>query len=70
MRYYAVKSLHYFNNEAIKSIVEEIKRVLITDGYIIVRVNSVNDINYGAGNGEEIEKNFYFNLYLNLNSYA
>ena len=29
------------------------------NGYLIGRVNSVNDINYGAGSGEEIEKNFY-----------
>lgn len=52
-------SLHYFNNETTKSIVEEIKRVLKTNGYLIGRVNSINDINYGAENGEEIEKNFY-----------
>jgi len=39
--------------------VKEIKRVLKCNGYLIARVNSVNDINYGAGNGEEIEKNFY-----------
>lgn len=52
-------SLHYFNDNTTKSIVKEIKRVLKADGYIIGRVNSINDINYGAGNGEEIEKNFY-----------
>lgn len=52
-------SLHYFNNETTIGIVKEIKRVLKTNGYIIGRVNSINDINYGAGNGEEIENNFY-----------
>jgi len=52
-------SLHYFNNDTTKIIVKEIKRVLKGNGYLIARVNSVNDINYGAGSGEEIEKNFY-----------
>ena len=52
-------SLHYFNDDTTKIIVKEIKRVLKSNGYLIARVNSVNDINYGAGSGEEIEKNFY-----------
>lgn len=52
-------SLHYFNKETTKNIVKEIKRVLKANGYLIGRVNSVNDINYGAGNGEKIEENFY-----------
>lgn len=52
-------SLHYFDNETTKSIIKEIKRVLKPNGYIIGRVNSVNDINYGAGNGKEIEERFY-----------
>ncbi|MFA6338193.1 MAG: hypothetical protein WCX26_05690, partial [Saccharofermentanales bacterium] len=29
------------------------------DGYLFIRVNSVNDINYGACQGEEIEHHFY-----------
>lgn len=52
-------SLHYFNGETTKNIVKEIKRVLKTNRYMIGRVNSINDLNYGAGSGEEIEKNFY-----------
>lgn len=52
-------SLHYFNNETTKNIVKEINRVLKPNGYLIVRVNSINDFNYGAGSGKEIEKNFY-----------
>lgn len=52
-------SMHYFNEETTKNIVKEIKRVLKANGYLIARVNSVNDINYGAGSGEEIEENFY-----------
>jgi SAM-dependent methyltransferase len=54
-------SLHYFNDETTKNIVNEIKRVLTTNGYLIGRVNSINDLNYGAGKGEEVEKNFYLN---------
>ena len=52
-------SLHYFNDDTTKIIVKEIKRVLKCNGYLIARVNSVNDINYGSGSGEEIETNFY-----------
>lgn len=29
------------------------------DGYLICRLNSTNDINYGAGSGIEIEENYY-----------
>lgn len=51
--------LHYFSwNETI-NIVHEIKRVLVNGGYLLFRVNSVNDTNFGAGQGIEIEKNFY-----------
>lgn len=52
-------SLHYFDDETTKSIIKEIRRVLKRDGYLIGRVNSINDLNYGAGSGKEIEKNFY-----------
>ncbi len=38
----------------------EIKRILKTDGILLARVASVNDFNFGAGVGEEREKNFYF----------
>ena len=39
-------SLHYFNDETTKNIVKEIKRVLKCNGYLIARVNSVNDSNF------------------------
>jgi hypothetical protein len=44
-------SLHYFSWDETKKIVNEIKRVLKEDGFLLVRVNSVNDTNYGAGKG-------------------
>lgn len=52
-------SLHYFNDETTKKIIKELKRVLKAKSHLIVRVNSINDINYGAGEGEEIENHFY-----------
>ena len=52
-------SLHYFNDNTTKKIIKELKRVLKAKGHLIIRVNSINDINYGAGEGEEIEKHFY-----------
>ena len=38
----------------------EIKRILKTDGILLARVASINDFNFGAGVGVELEKNFYF----------
>lgn len=52
-------SLHYFNDATTKGIIKEIKRILKPSGYLIGRVNSINDINYGALSGTEIEKYFY-----------
>ena len=52
-------SLHYFDDETTKKIIKDLKRVLKEKSYLIFRVNSINDLNYGAGEGEEIEKHFY-----------
>ncbi len=52
-------SLHYFKSDDTKRILLEIQRVLKRDGYLIFRVNSVNDVNHGAGKGKEIERNLY-----------
>jgi SAM-dependent methyltransferase len=53
-------SLHYFDNETTIHIMNEIKRILKQDGVLLSRVASVNDFNFGAGVGEELEKNYYF----------
>lgn len=53
-------SLHYFNNEKTIHIMKEIKRILKNNGILLARVASVNDFNFGAGVGVELEKNFYF----------
>jgi SAM-dependent methyltransferase len=51
--------LHYFTTEATHSILNEIKRILRPGGLLFARVNSVNDINHGAGKGVQIERNLY-----------
>lgn len=51
-------SLHYFTEEKTNEILEEIKRVLKPNGLLIFRVNSIRDINHGAGKGIHI----YFKL--------
>ena len=52
-------SLHYFDDNTTKSILNEIKRVLKYDGCLIARVNTIKDVNFNAENGKEIEKHFY-----------
>lgn len=54
-------SLHYFSEEVTKSILAEIRRVLDKDGKLIFRVNSINDVNHGAGQGTEVEHHYYLN---------
>lgn len=53
-------SLHYFNSSITKYIFEDINRVLKEDGFLIARVNSVNDKNHISANSEELESNFYY----------
>ena len=53
-------SLHYFDNKTTIHIMKEIKRILKADGILLARVASVNDFNFGAGVGEQLEKNYYF----------
>ena len=52
-------SLHYFTETTTVDIINEIKRVLKPNGRLLYRVNSINDINYGAGQGKEIEHHLY-----------
>ena len=53
-------SLHYFDHVTTIHIMNEIKRILKKNGILLARVASVNDYNFGAGIGEQLEKNFYF----------
>ncbi|MEG0799387.1 MAG: class I SAM-dependent methyltransferase [Bacilli bacterium] len=52
--------LHHFSEEVTLKVINEIKRILKKDGHLMFRVNSVNDTNYGAMQGEKLEKTFYF----------
>ena len=51
--------IHYFSKKETETIIAEISRLLENNGFLLCRVNSVNDINHGAGQGEMIEENFY-----------
>ena len=55
-------SLHYFDDSITIMIMKQIKRVLIDNGVLIARVNTNLDTEFGAGDGVEIEPNFYRNL--------
>lgn len=55
-------SLHYFDTKTTTMIMNEIKRILIPNGTLIARVNTMSDKAFGAGDGVEIEPNFYKNL--------
>ncbi|AYG01395.1 class I SAM-dependent methyltransferase [Lactococcus allomyrinae] len=52
-------SLHYFSSALTEQILREIWRILDDEGLLFVRVNSTKDVHFGAGQGEEIEQNFY-----------
>ena len=51
--------LHYFREKDVFNILNEIQRILIPGGYLIFRVNSINDVNHGSGQGSEIEPHLY-----------
>ena len=51
--------LHYFRWEETVNVVKNIADVLVDGGYLLCRLNSVKDINYGAGQGDLLEDNYY-----------
>lgn len=51
--------LHYFDWATTVSAVSEIRRCIRPGGLLLCRVNSVQDRLHGAGQGEEIEPNFF-----------
>jgi SAM-dependent methyltransferase len=53
-------SLHYFSWKDTIRIVSDIKRITCSGGYLFCRLNSSKDKNYGAGEGIEIEPNYYY----------
>ena len=52
-------SLHYFPWVTTIEIFAEIHRVLRPGGLMLLRVNAHDDLNYGAGIGEEIEPGYF-----------
>ncbi len=52
-------SLHYFTWEKTQDIVAEISRVLVPEGVLICRLNSTQDVNYGASGYPEVERGLY-----------
>ncbi len=51
--------LHYFDSRDTDFVISEIKRILTPGGHLLARVNSLNDVNHGAGQGKEIEHHVY-----------
>lgn len=51
--------LHYFKWQDTAGIVRDISRIIKKDGYLLCRLNSTKDFNYGAGQGALIEENYY-----------
>lgn len=52
-------SLHYFNTDTTFKIINNIENTLTNGGILIVRLNSVNDVNYGSNSLNEIEQHYY-----------
>ena len=54
--------LHYFKDKDLKRIISEIRRILKPNGYLLLRVNSVNSKEYQdlIKNNEPIEKHLFF----------
>ena len=51
--------VHYFSFENTEKILNELRRVLVNEGYLMFRVNSTNDYNCNLDKTIEIEKNYY-----------
>lgn len=52
-------TLHYFSWSTTQNVLGELSRVLTSSGFLICRLNSTNDFNYGASGFPQIEENFY-----------
>ncbi len=51
--------LHYFLKSDTEKILNDIRRILTPGGQLILRVNSINDVLHGAGQGPEIEHHVF-----------
>ena len=62
-------SLQYFDRETTSSIINEISRVLVSGGLLLLRVSSTEDINYGALKGDYLDYHYYYVQYRNKRFY-
>lgn len=53
-------SLQYFSKKTTINVIKEIERILKSKGYLLLRLSSINDKNYGALLGNKIEEHYYF----------
>ncbi|MBN1696664.1 MAG: class I SAM-dependent methyltransferase [Spirochaetales bacterium] len=51
--------LHYFDDRTTRHILTAFRKILRARGRLFCRLNSIYDLNHGAGQGEEIESNYY-----------
>lgn len=51
--------IHYFREKDTIKNIDEIRRVLKDGGHLIFRVNSIHDVNHGAGKGTDIEPHLF-----------
>ena len=51
--------LHYFREKDTIGVLKDIRRILTENGHLIFRVNSMNDVNHGAGQGLEVEPHLF-----------
>lgn len=52
-------SIHYFPWKMTLEIIGDFAEILVPSGYLLCRVNSVQDFNHGAGEGVMVERNYY-----------
>lgn len=52
-------SLHYFGWADTVSLISDIRRLIQPSGVLVWRVNATGDLNFGFGQGNEIEKNLF-----------
>ena len=53
-------SLQYFSKEKTEEIINELMRIVVPSGYLVLRLSSINDKNYGALLGKKLENNYYY----------
>ena len=53
-------SLQYFDKMTTFKIIDELRRIISSNGYLMLRLSSINDVNYGAIQGKKLEEHYYF----------